>query len=441
MKLSFKKGHRLIHNDFIHSVSVLMSGTAISQFAIVLVTPILTRLYGPEAFGLYALFTAFLYTISTISSLHYEAAIPMPKSKKDAMNLMSIALLVLGVTVTLLTIGMMIIKQPMISALFGLEQLPLFWFLLPVSILGLGMYQIFQLWSLRVEAYKSIAKSRVYMNMTQVIAQLSLGLIAGTGGLLSGGDAIGRVSGSVGLAYLNRKELIRHKGQISWWYMKKMMARYRKFPLISSWSSVFHQLSTHMPTLFIAGLIGVKAAGWYMIAVRILSLPDALIGFNVKQVYIAKGAKLLQRSFTDFVTLFFHTVKQLLLVATILFSVAFFAAPPLFPFLLGEAWAEAGIYVQCMCLLYFCLLITGPITANFYLLELFHVQIIAEITRFSILALGMLYAAHYLTKPWQIILAISMAGAIGSIIIGILSWHCLFMYGKRESHQQQEQIE
>lgn len=440
MKISCKR-NRLIRNDFIRSVSVLMSGTMISQLAIVLVTPILTRIYGPEAFGFYALFTAFLYTISTISALHYEAAIPMPKNAKDAMNLLGVALLVLGVTVTLLTLGIIAIRQPAVGALLELEQLPLFWCFLPASILGLGCYQIFQLWSLRIEAYKTIAKSRVQMNMTQVIAQLGLGLIAGTGGLLSGGDALGRISGGIGLALMNRKALLQRRTLISWRHMKKMAARYRKFPLVSSWSSVFFQLSTHLPTLFIAGLIGVKAAGWYMIATRILSLPDALIGYNVKQVYIAKGAKLLHTSFSDFERLFFSTVKQLLFVATILFSIAFFAAPVVFPVLLGNAWAETGTFVQCMCLLYFCQLITAPVTANFYLLELFHMQVMAEFTRLIMLMIGMFYAAHHFTEPWQIILAISIAGAMGSVMIGILSWYCLPMYRRRGSYRQQEQVE
>src|SRR5690625_3611188 len=114
----------LIHNDFIRSVSVLMSGTIISQIAIVLITPILTRIYGPEEFGLYAIYTALLYTLTIISSLHYESAIPLSKNDKDAINTLGVALVVLFGGVSLFTICYTFMKIIPFSFI-SLETLPL----------------------------------------------------------------------------------------------------------------------------------------------------------------------------------------------------------------------------------------------------------------------------------------------------------------------------
>lgn len=421
---------KLIHNDFIRSVSVLMSGTIISQIAIVLITPILTRIYGPEAFGFYAIYTALLYMITIISSLHYETAIPLSKSDKDAINTLGIALVVLLAIVSILTICFLFLHI-MPFSFISFAPLPLYWMFLPFSILGLGLFQVFQLWALRNETYHHIAKGKVHMNLTQMGTQIGLSSISKSGGFLIGGDALGRLIGGVGLAFLCRRDFIDLRSSISRVHMKKMAIRYKKFPLISSWSSIFHGLSTHMPTFFIAGMIGVKAAGFYLIASRILALPEALFGNAVKQVYIAKGAKHLQQSFAQFSQLFFNTVKQLIVLSTIIFTITFVVAPFVFPFVFGSLWAEAGVFVQCLCILYACQLIITPITANFYLLELFHIQVLAEVIRFVLLFFGMMYAHFFLHEAWKIILCISIFGAIGTSLIGVFAWYSFILFQRR----------
>jgi len=69
-----------------HSSNVLMLtfGTSVGQMAIIASAPIITRLYGPEDVGLFAVFGAALGIITVISSLHYELAIPLPT--EDAMG-------------------------------------------------------------------------------------------------------------------------------------------------------------------------------------------------------------------------------------------------------------------------------------------------------------------------------------------------------------------
>ncbi len=422
---------KLILNDFIRSVSVLVSGTVISQTAIVLITPVLTRLYGPEAFGLYAIYTAILYTVTIISSLHYETAIPLAKNDKDAINTLALALLVL---LGFVFIGIFLIILLNVIP-YDNKNMAFYWLFLPLSIFGLGSFQVFQLWALRTESYRYIAQGRVQMNMSQMLIQVSLGMTSRSGSLLIAGDALGRVVGGFGLAYFFRQDFSRLRAVISRKRMKNMAIRYKKFPLISSWSSIFSGLSTHLPTFFIAGMIGIKAAGLYLIASRILALPDALFGNAVKQVYIAKGAKLLQNSFPQFRKLFKTTIQKLILLSLSIFTFVFILAPFLLPIVFGESWEETGTFVQCMVILYASQLIITPITANFYLLELLHLQVIAELGRLLFLILGIGYAYLFLQEPWQIILCISIAGAIGTIMLGLFSWYSLISFYRQDTIQ------
>lgn len=430
MKQGLAKSLHLIKNDFVRSVTVLMSGTMLSQMAIILVTPILTRIYGPEEFGVYAVYTAILYTVSIIASLHYETAIPLPKEDSDSINIMVVALIILCGTILFISLCMILFLQPLID-LFRIQNFATYLYGLPLSILGLGMFQVFQLWALRQEKYSNIAKGRVRMNITQISSQVGLGIISNTGGFLIAGEVLGRMIGGLGLAYSFKKDILTSINHISWKKIKSMAIRYKNFPLISSWSSVLEGLSNHIPTFFIAGTLGVKAAGWYLIAGRILALPEAILGYSVKQVYLAKAAKLLHQSFSEFLMLFWTTVKKLILIACIVFTFISILSPSVFPIVFGNEWKEAGTYVLCMCVLYFIQFIVVPISTNFYLLELLHMQIFVEAGRLILLLAGILYANYFLTEAWQIILCMSIAGSFGSLLVGIASWYSTSYYRKK----------
>jgi len=66
---------RLAQSRFFRGVVAIAGGTAIAQAVGVLLSPIITRLYTPEAMGLWGLFVSFLGVASVVSTLRYEVAI------------------------------------------------------------------------------------------------------------------------------------------------------------------------------------------------------------------------------------------------------------------------------------------------------------------------------------------------------------------------------
>lgn len=74
----FKKNN----NKFIKSVMVVMSGTIAAQAITLLCAPIITRLYGPEAYGILGVFNAVLNIITPIAALTYPIAIVLSEKKK-----------------------------------------------------------------------------------------------------------------------------------------------------------------------------------------------------------------------------------------------------------------------------------------------------------------------------------------------------------------------
>ena len=71
-------------NSFIKNILTVMTGTALAAAVPIAVSPILTRLYTPNTFGLFGSFTAIVALLSIIATFRYEIAIMLPKNKKLA---------------------------------------------------------------------------------------------------------------------------------------------------------------------------------------------------------------------------------------------------------------------------------------------------------------------------------------------------------------------
>ena len=97
-------------SSFTTDVLKLVTGTTFAQIIAVLASPLLTRLYGPEAFGFLALSTSIITSIiRVVACMRYELAIMLPKTDEEAANLLGLSLLcvtvITGLTVPALYFG------------------------------------------------------------------------------------------------------------------------------------------------------------------------------------------------------------------------------------------------------------------------------------------------------------------------------------------------
>jgi lipopolysaccharide exporter len=96
-------------SSFATDVLKPVTGTTLAQAGTIPASPLLTRLYGPEAFGFLALFTSITSIIGVIACMHYEMRIMLPKTDEEVANLPALCLLsvaiVSGLTVPALYFG------------------------------------------------------------------------------------------------------------------------------------------------------------------------------------------------------------------------------------------------------------------------------------------------------------------------------------------------
>ncbi|MEA1954756.1 MAG: hypothetical protein U9O24_10240 [Campylobacterota bacterium] len=70
-------------SEFSRNVLTLMTGTTIAQAIPIAISPILTRIYTLEDFGIFALFIAITAIFGSIANGRYELAIMLPKKDNN----------------------------------------------------------------------------------------------------------------------------------------------------------------------------------------------------------------------------------------------------------------------------------------------------------------------------------------------------------------------
>lgn len=333
----FKKFHS---SEFIRNVSTLMSGTAIAQALPILVSPILSRLYTPDDFAVLALFMAIGIVISVIATGRYELAIMLPEEKRDATNILALALILTTIT-SLITLILILILRHVVSGFFkepGMEYWLLF---IPLVVLFAGSYNAFNYWSTRNKTFKRNAASRISQSGVMVGTNLGMGYTSsGPAGLVAGYIA-GQLVATIVLSWKTLKELSASVKDISLHLIRYNAKKYRNFPRINAPHAFIGSLQDHGIVYVIMAFFNKTILGSYSFAFRLVTAPTALIGSSIYQVFYQKASIAMQEG-QDIQKMVLRIYRNLFAIGLPIFTVLFFYAPPIFSFVFGEEWTIAG---------------------------------------------------------------------------------------------------
>jgi len=90
---------------FAGNVLKLTAGATVAQALGMLLSPVFTRLYGPQAYGAAAVFASILGLVSVVVCLRYEFAIMLPSKATDALNLYTLSQLIVIIWTAATIIG------------------------------------------------------------------------------------------------------------------------------------------------------------------------------------------------------------------------------------------------------------------------------------------------------------------------------------------------
>ena len=147
-------------------------------------TPVLTRIFKPEAFGLAAVFASITALFVVVACGRYDLSIPLPEKDSEGANQFGASVLCALLLATITGVVTGLCGRDLLNAL-NLPELVPYRYLIPASILVGGLHNSLTYWNTRTKQFSLLS-----------IAQVSHSLCA------NGSKLLGAVWGFVGAGML-----------------------------------------------------------------------------------------------------------------------------------------------------------------------------------------------------------------------------------------------
>ena len=353
---------------FSRGIIAILSGTVLSRLIAFAAIPILSRLFTPSDFGVFALLSMVIAVLGPVATWRYEAAIILPDDETDAVNLLLVSCIT--TTISSVLLGLVFwIWGVQIADFLGAPQLAPW---LPWSsfcIWSVGMFTSLRLWKSRRDDFAAISYARVADSGTLSSVQLGLAMIFP--GALFGlmiGPYVARFMGFFTLLISTlRADGARIFPALDLRRALALAKRYIRFPQFDLPASALNNFSREMPIAVLGVFFLPQWVGLYSVANRVMSVPLQVVGGAIAQVYLPLAQVASQSSRLDGFTLaIFNRLLRLSVTPMIMVAIA---APELLGFILGDQWYFAGTFLRWICPWLMLAFIASPISEVFSVLE------------------------------------------------------------------------
>lgn len=335
---------RMKSSSLIRNLAAVTSSAALAQAIVFAFSPLITRIYGPEAFGAQGVFLSLISILTPAIALRYPMAIVTAQRDTEAQYLARISLQIAAALAVFLFLILLLFHGP-ISGLLGADILGYLILFLPVALFCVALQDVTTYQAARLNQFGLVAKVTIIQAFVINAARVLGGLLAPIAATLI---AITAVVPSLQALQLWRrtKDKLPRASRSRARQTRAILRKHREFPLYRVPTDVLNAASQSAPVILLASLFSPAAAGLYALTRSVFNLPLNIISTAMSNVLYARFAEL-ARERRPITPLLIKMTFFLLLPAPIIVGVSYFA-PTIFAFMFGEEWREAGHYAQWM---------------------------------------------------------------------------------------------
>ncbi len=379
-----------IKGSFVQNYAVVLSGTGLNIAIQILVAPILTRIYGPEAYGIFSIFSALCTNLALLATLRLPQAILLPKEEEDFSALMRLSL-GSSIIVSVLIFFVLYFFGNAILVFFKADGLVPFYYLIPVMVFLISINQVLGQWQYRLNAFKrsvtidtgTLIGVRIFNLVFGWVSNgFSIGLVAG--------DILGKIAGCIlSWQFIVRKQIRLLFEKIPTERLRKTFFEYRQYPIYNLPGVWIAMVSDQLPVFFFSHAFGLKVIGLLALATSMLDLPKRLLAYSVTSVFYKRAVELKQRSGEELQRFVDQILYSFLLLCLFPYAMVIVFGPALFSFVFGSEWVMSGTLAQYLAVYSILELLYISLDSIYYVLrqekKMFFFQMTTFLARFSIL--------------------------------------------------------
>nr|WP_166375829.1 oligosaccharide flippase family protein [Aeromicrobium phragmitis] len=325
----------------------------------------MTRLYSPSDFGAFAVVTAATGIVGAVITLSWDRAVVIPEEDGVARTLVRLTMYSAAILASVLAAAAYVFREE-VARTVGSDIFIAFWWVVPMTAFSVGIFAVLSSWLVRERRYEGLAVRNGVQGVAQAVSSVSLGALGMTPFGLISSILVGRVAGLVGMTrYVKRAVLSGGEpnslGVTAW--------RYRKFPLISTFSRLLNAMGLQIPILLIIGLYGSVEAGLFALTVRVLAAPVGIVADAVSQYFEGTLAHNVRSRSPRLAALTRKVTLNLAAAGLVPVGIVLVGGPDIFAWVFGDNWEGSGEVARLMVLGYFAQFVVTPISRSLLVLE------------------------------------------------------------------------
>ncbi|MCQ2028716.1 lipopolysaccharide biosynthesis protein [Stutzerimonas zhaodongensis] len=427
-----------VRSKLLRNIVTVVSGTAGAQALTLAFMPVITRIYGPEAYGILGTFLSVTMMLIPVAALTYPIAIVLPKRDGDARGLVRLGLAIALSLSIVVALGLLFFGDQL-AATLEIEIIQPYLMLVPFVMFCGAALEICQQWLFRTQRFSITASVAVGHSLLFNSMRTIAGLLQSSALVLVCTTALQQAlhAAMLGLAIMRSKPRVEDhadEGEQRDAGVLEMARRHNDFPKYRAPVMLINAISQHLPTLVLAAYFGPAAAGFFALCKQALTMPTNLIGKSVADVYYPRISRAIHDR-EPVAAMLFKATAALGLVGVVPFAVVAVFGPWLFATVFGQQWQVAGEYARWLALAEFAVFISRPSVVAVPALSLQARFLLFEVFSTSLRLLALFGGAIFLGDA----LATVQAFAAASIVI-YLSLVVIVMIAARRWYARQQAV-
>ncbi len=397
----------------------VLSGNALAMASQLILTPIIARIYGPEAYGLYALYMALSMNLAAMSDLGYATAYVLPRDEERFLQLVRFNI-GLALLLGLLATGLSFMPGVVFSVFPDWKVLGvwLHWVGPASALYALSVF--FTQWLTRAKEFKRSAFTGATIDLSMRIFNVGFGWLAKAPsyGLMLGDLLVRALIIPVYLWSLRPHGLGRLFAWRPWAELRSVLIEYKRYPLLvfpERWVSL---VGVQLPTFLLASDLSI--VGQYGLGASLMLIPLRLLGFSFSTVYLQKAAEIVHHAPEELRRLTHGLYNRLFWVGLGPFLLLTFFADEAFAILFGEAWRNAGVISAFIGGYFFFRLLTDPMASLFNVKRKEHVMLVFGMVMLGVRAAAMLASSAMGYGSEVVILVYALLSWAGQLALSVL---------------------
>lgn len=403
---------------FARSVAGVVGGNAIGMASQLLLTPLIARIYGPEAYGAYAIYMALMINLASVSDLGYSMAYVLPRKEADFLQLLRFNItsaLVLGALVT----GLSYIPGLVYGAFPEWSSLGPWIHAVGIGVMAYALSVAFTQALTRLKAFRTSATIGGTIEASIRALLVALGWMSKGSSAMPFSDLLIRLLALPVYIYsLSKRGLRGLWATWSWKAMGPVLLEYKRYPMLifsERWVSTF---GLQLPTFLLAG--DLRIVGEFGLGASLLLIPLRFMGYSLSTIYLQRMAELRDDIAGHVARVTGGIFDRLFWLGIGPFLLLTFFADEGFALLFGEPWRNAGVISAMLGAWFFTRLLTDPMVTLFNVRKREHVMLIFGIVMLIVRFSAMLIALKHGADSASVVLLYGGLSTLGQVVLGIL---------------------